>query len=76
MNCLPNSTTESAGAPDQAVVSLVASEATFSSGDSDEFTVSELVFEAELHRRAEVITDVLARIIDEPAPFRHWGLNE
>jgi len=76
MNCLPNSTNQPAGGPDQAVVSLVESETTFSSGESEEFTVKELVFEAELHRRAEVITDVLAHIMDDPATYRHWGLNE
>lgn len=55
---------------------LVASESISPTDNGESFIASELVLEAEMSRRAAVITEVLARIIDHPAPPRHWGLNE
>jgi hypothetical protein len=76
MNCLPNRMTEPASGQGQVVVSLIASETTLPSGTADNPALNELVLEAEMNRRAGVITDVLAQIMEEPVAFRHWGLNE
>jgi len=76
MNCLPNQVTEPASGRSQVVVSIIASESTFLFDNPGHPVVSELELEAEINRRAGVITDVLAGIMDEPAAFRHWGLNE
>jgi hypothetical protein len=76
MNCLPNMPTEPASGRNQVVVSVITSETTFLSSEPGNATFSELELEAEMHRRAGVITDVLARIIERPAAPRYWGLNE
>jgi hypothetical protein len=76
MSCLPNRTTEQASGQSQVVVSRLATGATFLSDTAGNFPVSELAFEAEMHQRAGVITDVLARIMERPAAPRYWGLNE
>lgn len=76
MNCLPNRTTEQASGQDQVLVSLIASETTLLSSADENPVLNELALEAEMNRRAGVITDVLARIMEEPVAFRHWGLNE
>ena len=76
MNCLPNQIANAASGQSQVVASLLASEATFRSNSSEHGDFNELELEAEMHRRAGVITDVLAKIMEEPAAFRHWGLNE
>jgi hypothetical protein len=34
------------------------------------------VIEAEIKRRADTMTAVLAKIMDRPESIRHWGLNE
>jgi len=76
MNGLSNKATEQAGERDQVVVSLSTSETKAFASDPEEPVVSELVIEAEMIRRADAMTDVLARIIQRPAAPRHWGLNE
>jgi len=76
MNSLSNQVTEQASERSQVVLSLLASKSTFLSSNSEDPTVSELELEAEMNRRADMITDVLAKIMEEPAAFRHWGLNE
>jgi hypothetical protein len=76
MNCLPNQITEQASGRSQVVVSLIASESAFPSSNPENPVISELELEAEMNRRAGMITDVLARIMEEPAACRHWGLNE
>jgi hypothetical protein len=76
MNCLPNQITKPASGQSQVVVSLIASRTTLLSSTADHPALNELVLEAEMNRRAGVITDVLAQIMEEPVAFRHWGLNE
>jgi len=76
MNCPPNMTTEPASGRNQVVVSLISSETTFLAGEPENPATSEPELEAEMHRRADVITDVLARIIERPVAPRYWGLNE
>jgi hypothetical protein len=58
------------------VVTLIATETATLSKSGENIVVSERALQAEMNRRAEVITDVLARIMEQPAAFRHWGLNE
>ena len=76
MNCLPNQITQRVSGSSPVVVSLIASETTIVSGRTGNFTNGELAFEAEMTQRAEVITNVLAKIMEQPSAFRHWGLNE
>jgi hypothetical protein len=76
MNCLPNQMNEQVSGRSQVVVSLIASETRLLSSSAEIPVVSELALEEEMNRRAGVITDVLARIMEQPAAFRHWGLNE
>jgi len=76
MNCQPCPSIEQASGQSQVVVSLSASETTLLPDDTGSTAVDELPLEAEMNRRAGVITDVLARIMEQPAAFRHWGLNE
>lgn len=75
MNCASNQLTGQAGGHSQVVVSFIAAEAG-ALGNIESPVTDELALEAEIHRRAEVITSVLAGIMDEPASYRHWGLNE
>lgn len=78
MNCQPsqNMNVDQASGQGQVVVALLASDTTLLSTTTGTTAVDEIVIEAEMHRRAGVITDVLARIMEEPTPRRHWGLNE
>jgi hypothetical protein len=78
MNSLPIKPDEFASEQSKGTVSLFASETTFIAGTAETPAVHPLALEAEMNRRAEVITDVLARIMEQPAPaaYRHWGLNE
>ncbi len=76
MSCLPNQITKPASGKSQVVVSLITSETTLLSSNEDHPALNELALEAEMNRRAGVITDVLAQIMEEPVAFRHWGLNE
>jgi len=76
MNCVSHQPTETASGPSQVVVTLITSETVLSSDSVENAAASELALQAEMNRRAEVITDVLAGIMEKPAPFRHWGLNE
>jgi hypothetical protein len=76
MNCLPNQLTNAASGQGQVVASFLAAEATFRSSSPEHRESNELELEAEMHRRAGAITDVLAKIMEEPVAFRHWGLNE
>lgn len=76
MKCPPNITPDPNGEGKPVVIALVASEVAFPPGDLESVIITELVLEAEMNRRAAVITDVLAGIIEHPAPPRHWGLNE
>jgi len=76
MNCVSHQPAETASGPSQVVVTLITSETVIFSGTAENPDVSELVLEEEMNRRAEAMTDVLAGIIEQPAAFRHWGLNE
>jgi hypothetical protein len=76
MSRLPNQITEQASGQSQVVLSFIASGTTTPSSKPEHLAVNELELEAEMNRRAGVITDVLARIMEEPVAFRHWGLNE
>jgi hypothetical protein len=76
MNCVSHQPAKPASGPSQVVVTISASETVLLSGTVEDPDVSELVFQEEMNRRAEVITDVLAGIMEQPAAFRHWGLNE
>ena len=37
---------------------------------------SEPTFEEDVHVRAETMTVVLSKILEQPAGVRHWGINE
>jgi hypothetical protein len=76
MNCVSHQPAESAKGPSQVVVTLIATETATLYNSTENIVVSERALQAEMNRRAEVITDVLARIMEQPAAFRHWGLNE
>lgn len=76
MNCVSHQPAKPASGPSQVVVALNASETVLLSGTAENPDVSELVLQAEINQRAEVITGVLAGIMEQPAAFRHWGLNE
>ena len=76
MNRLSNQTAQQASERSQVALSFLASETTFLSSSNESLAIRELELEAEMKRRAGVMTDVLAKIMEEPAPFRHWGLNE
>lgn len=76
MNCASHQPDPAAGGPSQVVVTLLASDALHPTAGTGTTAVNELVLREEMNRRAEVITDVLAGIMDQPAAFRHWGLNE
>lgn len=76
MNCPQNKSVEPACGRDQVEPPLVSSEATFLALGSGIHIGSEPELEAEMDRRAGAITEVLARIMEQPKAFRHWGLNE
>ncbi len=52
------------------VVGLKTVTATTTSG------TSETSFEEEVNVRAETVTVVLTKILEQPAAVRHWGINE
>jgi hypothetical protein len=76
MNYLPNRTTEQASGHDQAVVSLIGSQTALLSSNGGNPIVNELALEEEMNRRAGLITDVLARIMEQPTAQRHWRWEE
>jgi hypothetical protein len=76
MNCSQPEITEQASRHSQVAVSLIAAETTNISGVTEHPLLNAQEFEEEMNRRAGVITDVLARIMEQPAALRHWGLNE
>lgn len=76
MNCVSHQPDQTASGPSQVVVALLASETVLVSDNVASTVASEQMLQAEMNRRAEVITDVLAGIMEQPATFRHWGLNE
>ena len=76
MNCMPDEIAPKAGGHGHAVLSFIASETTTLTSSPEALVARELELEAEMNRRAQVMTEVLARIMEEPAAFRHWGLNE
>lgn len=76
MNCVSHQPDEPASGPSQVVVSFIATETVRLTDPAESAAVNELAFEEEMTRRAEIITDVLAGIMEQPAAFRHWGLNE
>jgi hypothetical protein len=76
MNCVSFQPAKPASGPSQVVVSISASETVLLTGTARNPVVSERALQEDMNRRAEVITDVLAGIMEQPAAFRHWGLNE
>ena len=76
MNCVSHQPDKRAGGPSQVARSLPPSNSVILSVTIGTVPVSEPVLEAEMTRRAEVITETLTGIIEEPAAFRYWGLNE
>lgn len=76
MNCVSHQPDQKASGPSQVVVALLASETVLASDSLESTVASESALQAEMNRRAEIITDVLAGIMEQPATFRHWGLNE
>lgn len=76
MNYLPNQSSEQASESNQVIVSLIATEKTVITSTGGSSTTNELPLEAELHRRADAMTDVLSQIMERPTTIRHWGLNE
>lgn len=76
MNCVSHQPDQKASGPSQVVVALLTSETVLVSDSIESTVASEQALQAEMNRRAEVITDVLAGIMEQPTAFRHWGLNE
>ena len=60
----------------EVAVSILSSETTTVSAASHNLPVNEASMEEDLRRRAETITVVLERILDQPPPSLHWGINE
>jgi len=76
MNRPSNQVAQETGEHSQVAICLLAAEVTPLSNSPEILAIRELELEAEMQRRAGVMTDVLARIMEESTAFRHWGLNE
>jgi len=77
MNPLPNRCSEPAtSGSNYAAVALTVTETAVVSSTEGNPATNELPLETALQRRADAMTEVLAKIMDRPPASRFWGLNE
>jgi len=77
MNLLPTRCSEpAASGSNPVVVSLTVTETTVANSLEGNLSTNELPLEAALHRRADAMTEIMAKIMARPAAPRFWGLNE
>jgi hypothetical protein len=76
MKRLSNDIPNHASGGTEALLSVVTTETTALPEDLKDRVPDERELEAEMERRASAFTAVLARIIENPAAPRYWGLNE
>jgi len=76
MKRLLNDVPDQASGGNEAFISIVTAETTSLPDDLENRIPDERELEAEMERRATAFTAVLARIIENPATPRYWGLNE
>lgn len=76
MNSLPNKSTGPLVPSEQIAVTLLLTEKVVRTDVADDAAAEGRKLEAELDRRANAMTSILAGIMDRPAANRYWGLNE
>jgi hypothetical protein len=60
----------------ETAVAIIASETATTSAATHKFPINDALLEEDLRRRAETVTAVLEKILEQPPPSQHWGINE